>query len=302
MDQVVANLITAAALIGVVVLARRNLRHQRGHRRAALRLALVAGAFMSAGRLLTMHHVPTSFEVAFVFGAVAWGLFQAALVWLCYVALEPYVRRLWPRVLVSWIRLLDGRIKDPLVARHLIYGAVAGIFFQLLDQASRLWVGEPIYAISASAFLPFGTDGGASFLGYALIAALSGIMPSVGYLALLLLFRLLLRNIAAAAILMVLLNPIQGPMTSGLELLPVLVFQTGESLWLAMIFRFGFLSAAAALVVSTLLERFPLTIDLSLWYAPTSLFVLAMVVVLAVAAFRVSLGGRALLSDLLKET
>ena len=54
----------------------------------------------------------------------------------------------------------------------------------------------------------------------------------------------------------------------------------------------------AALVLSALLQAFPLNLDLSLWYAPTSLSVLAVVTVTAVAAFYVSLGGRALMSDL----
>jgi hypothetical protein len=37
-----------------------------------------------------------------------------------YMALEPVVRRRWPEVLVSWSRLLAGRLRDPLVGSHIL--------------------------------------------------------------------------------------------------------------------------------------------------------------------------------------
>ena len=38
-------------------------------------------------------------------------LFYASIVWLFYLALEPYVRRLWPELLIGWTRLLSGNLK-----------------------------------------------------------------------------------------------------------------------------------------------------------------------------------------------
>jgi hypothetical protein len=64
-------------------------------------------------------HQPTFAELGLVFQAVAWNLMLAALVWLLYVALEPYARRLWPEGMVSWNRLLQGRWRDPLVGRDI---------------------------------------------------------------------------------------------------------------------------------------------------------------------------------------
>jgi len=37
--------------------------------------------------------------------------FVSFAMWLFYIALEPYVRRLWPKTLVSWHRLLAGRFR-----------------------------------------------------------------------------------------------------------------------------------------------------------------------------------------------
>jgi hypothetical protein len=39
-----------------------------------------------------------------------------------YLALEPYIRRTWPELLVSWARILSGEFTDPLVGRDLIFG------------------------------------------------------------------------------------------------------------------------------------------------------------------------------------
>ena len=39
--------------------------------------------------------------------------FWAAQVWLLYTALEPYVRRRWPHMLISWKRLLGGAFATP---------------------------------------------------------------------------------------------------------------------------------------------------------------------------------------------
>ena len=52
-----------------------------------------------------------------------------AIAWLLYMALEPYARRVAPRWVVSWTRLLEGRFKDPMVGRDLLTGlaAAAGV-------------------------------------------------------------------------------------------------------------------------------------------------------------------------------
>ena len=71
------------------------------------------------------HHVASP-EGELVFGAnyLVRSLAIAFRVWLYYVALEPFVRRLWPDVLISWSRLLSGRLQDPLVGRDLLIGCL----------------------------------------------------------------------------------------------------------------------------------------------------------------------------------
>ena len=67
-------------------------------------------------------HVPTQAEQGIFTYALGWSCFYFVTVWLYYIALEPYVRRFWPQMIVSWVRLFDGRWKDPLVGRDVLIG------------------------------------------------------------------------------------------------------------------------------------------------------------------------------------
>ena len=63
------------------------------------------------------------------------GLFVAGALYLLYLGLEPFVRRSWPSMLITWSRLLAGRLRDPLVGRDILVGATAGAAGALLGAA-----------------------------------------------------------------------------------------------------------------------------------------------------------------------
>ncbi len=48
------------------------------------------------------------------------------------------IRRLWPGTLVAWGRALDGQWRDPMVGRHILLGAIAGIGFSALSSLPTL--------------------------------------------------------------------------------------------------------------------------------------------------------------------
>ena len=58
--------------------------------------------------------------------ALAHAMLHGVTVWVLYMAIEPYVRRVWPRMLVSWTRLLSGRLRDPLLGRDVLIGLLVG--------------------------------------------------------------------------------------------------------------------------------------------------------------------------------
>ena len=99
-----------------------DLKLGRGDRKGALRIAGFVFAMRSLHWALGGDHVAHPdllgpLALAFS-GATALGL----LTWIAYVACELYVRRLWPEALVSWTRVLAGRLRDPLVGRDVLIG------------------------------------------------------------------------------------------------------------------------------------------------------------------------------------
>ena len=83
--------------LGGVMLARRNLRLGRGDRAGASKVALLVFVAYALARLCQADHV-ASFgqELWVLIKVLAYPAFWAGLVWLLYMALEPYARRRWP--------------------------------------------------------------------------------------------------------------------------------------------------------------------------------------------------------------
>src|SRR5262249_18723861 len=119
-------------VIAAVVVGRLNYIRGRGDRRGALRLAAFAFVTQTALFLFRAHLVPAVATFGLFLLACALSLLVAAILWLLYLALEPYVRRRWPQALVSWSRLLAGRVRDPVVARDVLYGLVLGLVWTLV--------------------------------------------------------------------------------------------------------------------------------------------------------------------------
>src|SRR5262249_43547395 len=122
----------ALVVILATVLAWMNYRNGRIDTQGALRL----GAFVLGGSwiisLLLLHHVDFPEEFIKLSGLIAGGFFPAGAMVVLYMALEPFVRRRWPQSLISWTRLLNGDVKDPLVGGHMLIGATLGAGYGLL--------------------------------------------------------------------------------------------------------------------------------------------------------------------------
>jgi hypothetical protein len=129
--------VICVVLLGSVWLAWRNFHQGRGDARGSLRLAGAALVCRSLSFLVYMHHVPILPEFGHILGAIAWGLLEATVVWVLYMALEPYLRRRWPQSLISWTRLLAGDVRDPLVAGHILAGTAIGAGWSVLDRVAN---------------------------------------------------------------------------------------------------------------------------------------------------------------------
>jgi len=67
------------------------------------------------------------------------------------------------------------------------------------------------------------------------------------------------------------------------------------------VYRFGLLSAIVSQFVFLLSVFYPVTLDLSIWYANRSVFALAILTILACYGFYISLGGQRLFQTRLLE-
>jgi len=126
--QTLVAVVLIAVLAVAAMVARHNLRKGRGDRRGAFRISTV----MFAGSMLTWvtgstHFADVNVEIGRFFTAIGAALFGAGLLWLLYLALEPYVRKFWPSTLVSWSRLLAGQLRDPRVGRDILIGTLFGV-------------------------------------------------------------------------------------------------------------------------------------------------------------------------------
>ena len=277
-----------------VLVARHNLKVGRGDRRGALRVSMYALLLFLAVWILAASHVPSLVgEWRLIQRALALGLYVGGLVWIFYIALEPFVRRRWPGALVSWTRLTAGRFRDPLVGRDLLIGFVAGAavsFFLSVD-----YLLTPI--LGGSPPRPFPSDLG-SLLGVryfvAQIAAtqLNAILNGMIVVALFFFFLWFLRRqwLATAAVMIVATALFVAAAGAGNLALDVALFSLCSAIMLATLMRFGLLSLIAAFFM--LYQGFPLTFDPRQWYFGGSTVMLALYAGLGLYGFLVSRRGR----------
>ena len=134
--------ITFGILGGAGYLARKNLLSGRGDLQGATRLGVCMAAVLMAVWFCKVHLVGSIGLLAMFLIAVCTSVFYGVLMWTIYVALEPYVRKHWPQVLVSWTNLLAGRVADPVVGRDVLLGAALGVVWALLVRVVDSWSGE----------------------------------------------------------------------------------------------------------------------------------------------------------------
>jgi len=53
-----------------------------------------------------------------------WQKVKSLFTWIFYIALEPFVRRRWLELIISWSRLMAGDFRDPLVWRDVPVGGL----------------------------------------------------------------------------------------------------------------------------------------------------------------------------------
>jgi serine/threonine-protein kinase len=282
-------LIFTALMVGSALVARRNMKLDRIDRRGAVRVASVVMTLLMVIWAVEEDHVPSIWELYLFLMAAGWALFIGALLGVIYLALEPYVRRLWPTTIMSWSRVLAGTIRDPLVARDVLIGCAAGAVLGTLEFSG--------YAVTrwVSGLMPRAFFGDRALHGpLALVSEVpqgivNGIFIALVMLFVLLALRKLLRWESLAIAVATLLFAVPGAMGNAAPAAALPFALVSQALVFLMVARVGLVSAIAMFFFLHLLYSFPATWPPNQWYSGVGLAGIAVVAAVAVAAFRVAI-------------
>ena len=289
-------LLVFSVLIWVVLflLVRRNLRLGKSDRQGAFRLSTFLFLCSFVALMLRADHVALAFEEAgLLTNLLAQTMIFAMATWLMYAALEPIARRRWPHLLVSWSRLLAGRLRDPLVGRDILIGGLAGVGLVLMLHLSIVapgWFGmtSPAPRAPVASCL--------SSFRHIVFYLLWSIYPAVcvGFATL---FGLFLYRTVTRFRWLILVG----------QVIPLYfvfsVFVGSDDIWslpaalftlfyLVIALRAGFLAAVMSFYVFLVFEFTPLTLDMSSWYVDRAGISMSLLAGLFIYGFWMSLGGK----------
>jgi predicted Ser/Thr protein kinase len=297
----------AAAIIGVLIfilvlaggglIARRNYLRGKSDTRAACRIAVAVFVIKMAIWFCWVH--PTSaWATLFRFiVATSGALFLSGLVWALYIAFEPPIRRHWPDTIISWSRLVSGRLRDPLVGRDLLLGVVLGIVWEVIFGLQYLVLLRAGYApqMGDPALLLGAWETVGSWLGGTL-----NVVGGLSFFAILFLLRAALRNTWRAVAVLVAILTAMTSLASAHLLIAITMAILWSTAAVALV-RFGLIATVVGFMVAQAFQSIPYTLDFSTWYASHVFSVILSFIAMAAWGFYTSLGGRRLWSDELLE-
>ncbi len=296
-----------------IFLAGRNLRLGRVDRKSAFRCALATLGLYALCEILSLriHETTGIYQLFGLLGERAAGhmLVHALSVWVMYLAIEPYVRRIWPRMLVGVVRLLSGRLRDPLVGREVLIGTVAGLgvgSFGLLADVLAQWAGLG----GQAPFLPtINVSNLSDPSGFVVVVLQSTMAWPVAHtmymVTALLVIRLVTgRNWATAILGGIVLGFVFYTDVDYSPTAPLAVVLAWAAFGLVMVFlitRLGLLAACVALSMAYLIVfvRAPLTTDLLSWYGPYAIASFVFISAIAGYGFWLALAGQPIFKDTL---
>jgi serine/threonine-protein kinase len=291
-SSVVVLIVALLLLTAAILLAYSNIVKGRGDRKGALRLGMFAFAIQMLLFFVRTHYVPTLDMVQLFVVAVSTALFFAALMWVFYLALEPYVRRRWPQTIISWSRLLDGRMRDPLVGRDICSGLFMG----------TAWI--VVFGIGGHFLLRAGTVpdlsptdyllGIRETIAFWLATLVNSILGTLVFFFVLVLLRALLKNQYLAAAVFVALFSTPQLLNSNHPLFAVPVWIIIYTIAAVAVVRWGLIVLGTATLMANVLLNTPITLDFSKWYTTNSMLTVLGFVALGGWAFYHALAGQKL--------
>ena len=286
------GLLAMALLLGV-----RNLRLGRGDRRGAFRLAAFLFLLLAANGVLCADvHLTADSVFVVVIVALAQALLVAFFAWSGYIALEPYVRRRWPQVLISWSRLLAGRWRDPLVGRDLLAGVAVGLALQVPS-----FLAQHLGTLPLDPLTVWPLDGLRFTAAWLCSQVTTLVLIALGMLLAFFFLILLVRRQWIAGALVVAFFAASSAVTSRDPIAAGIGAALGIAAIVYCLLRYGLVMVFVIMFVENLTGGIPLTVDAGQWFAPSSCLVMAVVVGLALFGAWTCARMRSLVPKLLGE-
>ena len=289
--------LTIAGLIvsGGIFFAFLNLKRGRGDRVGARRLAWAAFTLQMLTFFFRTHFVASSDLIGVVFLAIATSLLYAGAMWLLYIALEPYVRRNWPQTIISWTRLVSGRLRDPLVGRDIVSGVLLGMAWVVIIEIGNL------LSIRLGNALQLGSSdllgGFRESVGYYLSVATNSIQGALAFFLLLVLIKLIVRNQWLSVLIFVAIQVTPRLLGSDHILLDLVIWTIVFLIAALAVVRFGLIALGIGVFLADVLLNVPYSLDFSNWYAAHNLLIVFSFFAIGLWGFYLSLGGKKLIKD-----
>ena len=291
MELTIVGLILAGGLFFAFL----NLKRGRGDRVGARRLAWAAFTLPMLTFLFRAHFVATPDLIGIAFLAVATSLLYAGSMWLLYIALEPYVRRNWPQTIISWTRLVSGKLRDPLVGRDMVSGVLLGMAWVLIFEIGNL------FSIRLGDALQLGSSdllgGFREAVGYYFNVAGNSIQGALAFFLMLVLIKLIVRNQWLAVLVFVAIQVTPRVLGSDHVWLDFVVWLLVYAIAALAVVRFGLIALGIGVFLANVLLSVPYSLDFSNWYAAHNLLLVFSFFAIGVWGFYLSLGGKKLIKD-----
>ena len=281
-------------LITSLIMARYNWKAGRGDRVGAVRVGICLALMDLASRVLWIRHSPSQGGGRQLVYALQSASALFAMFWLFYLTLEPWVRRLWPRTLISWSRLVGGQIRDAWVGRDLLFGTLIGLLYcGLIETFEYIGVraGDIAYGdFDASLLLGFGNIA-AMLIGHVRDGATNSL---VFFLVLFLAKALLKKEWAAgmAFVLILTLGKVPSPPFTLPKVMVVGFWMLLFALIVYTMLRFGAFALMITIFTIDFLTSSYLTTDFGAWYGVSSWFTLAVLLGIATFGANIALGDK----------
>lgn len=270
--------------------------------KGGLKVAVVCFLGFSIAALIDANHFwSVEGESIIVYQILSFGLYLAVLIGVIYITLEPFSRRWWAELLISWNRLLAGDLRDPMIGRDILVGGVFGIGGFLIHSLQRL-IQEFVFGKGEQINNGFFLEPLSSWTGTVsrLFEGLAfPVLFGLGNLLLLLVLFIVFRNKKTSIILFGLLLSLPSVISA---------FQTGQ--WIGALFgiisaalttfviaRFGLLATIITIFYTALCSMYLLTFNTSSILFPGTVIVFIFAFGLTIYGFFISTAKQSIFKD-----